>query len=75
MLQELGHVALDLLQLGQLQIWIWNSEQISALGVFINENPLSFTQELFFDFEQPFAFQHDREDKASGAVLGIVQLD
>ena len=75
MFEQLGNVALNSLQLVELQIRIGNSEQVPGFGLFVNENSVSLANKLFFYFKKPFALEHDREDVTGRNVMRIIQFD
>ena len=75
MFEQLGHVALDLFELVEAQVRIGDGKDVAGFRMFINENPLPVADDLFFHFENAFAFQHHGQDVARGGVLRVVLLD
>src|SRR5207249_904747 len=73
--EKRGHVALDGLELVELQIGINDREQVARGRLLIDENPLPIAENLLFDFEEALAFEHDRQDVTGGNILRIVQSD
>lgn len=75
MFEELGDVFLDLFELVELKAGVGDGEEVAGAGLFVEEDALAVAVELFFDFEQAFAFEHDGEDESGGGVFGIVEFD
>src|SRR6185369_4823199 len=75
MLEQRGYVMLHRVQLVELQIGINNRKQVTCLRLLVNKNTASISNELFFDLEETFALEHDRQDVACGNVVRIVQFD
>ena len=75
MFQQSGNVVLDLLELVELQIGVYDGEEVARGRLFVDENPLADAPELFFDFKQTLAFEHDGEDVAGRDVLRIVEFN
>ena len=75
MLEQFAYIALDCLQLIELEIWIDNREQIARPELLVDEDTLAVPVELFFNFEEPLAFEHDRKNISRGNKMRIVQLD
>lgn len=75
MLKQLRHVALDLLQLVQLQGRINNREQIAGFWMFINKHALAVANYLFFHLEQSLAFEHHCQDVARRDITFVIQFN
>ena len=75
MFEEQANVTLDIIELVQAEIGIRDAEEIAAFSVFINEDALALLDDLGFDLEEPFAFEHGSEDEAGGAVFGLIRFD
>ena len=69
------HVALDLLELVQLQIGIEHREDIARFGMFVDKDALVVAENLFLDLEQTFAFQHDGQDVNRRPMDWVVFFD
>ena len=74
MLQQMRYVLLNGFQLVQVQIGVCDGENIAGFGMFVNKHPLTFARELFFYFEDAFAFQHHGENKCCGCMTRVVLL-
>jgi len=70
-----GHVALDLLELVELQGRVDDGEHVARRGLFINKYPLAVAHDLLFDLQQALSFQHDGENITGRDVTRVVQLD
>jgi hypothetical protein len=73
--EQLSHVALDLFELVEAQVRVGDGKDVAGFGMFINEDTLSVADELFFHFEDAFAFQHHGQDITRGSVMRIVLLN
>lgn len=75
MFEQSGHVALDFLQLIELQVRVGNLEQVACLDVLVNEDALIVFHQLRFDFQQPFPFKHHGQNKSRRGVGRIILFD
>ena len=62
MFEQRSDIVLHLLQLIELKVRVRDGKYVPSGGLFVNENALAIAHVLFFDFEQAFALQHDRQD-------------
>src|SRR6266481_5046493 len=75
MLEQRRDVSLDRLELIELQVGIDNGKNITRVWLLINKHALPVTNDLLFYFEQPLAFQHDRQDIPGRNIVWVVLLN
>lgn len=74
MFEQVCNVVLDLLELVQLEIRVWNRKNIRRLGVLVNKDAFAVLTELALHLEQAFALQHHGQDITGRSILGFIQL-
>src|SRR5215831_16492457 len=75
MLEQVEDFMLDLLELVELKVWIFDLEKVARLGVLVNEDAAAVAGKLGFDFEDALAFEHRAQDVKGGGEFGIVGLN
>ena len=75
MFEQSRDVALDLFELVQMQGRVNDGEHVSALRLFVNENPLPIAHDLLLHLENAFPLQHHGENECRRDVMRIVLLD
>ena len=73
--QQVCHVALDVIELAEPQIRVGDGEHVAGFRMLVNEDAPALALKLFFDFQNPFALQHHREDETGRAVFQVVLFD
>lgn len=75
MLEQFRHIMLHGLELVELQVRIDNREDVAGFGLLVYKHPLSITEDLFFDLEMAFAFEHHRQNVGCRDITRVVPLN